>query len=80
LIIKVLARWKRHLKPQGHLILSGILRGQEKEVAAALRAHRFSPLVIRRRGKWIALLATRASTGKALDKPEKRLTAAEAES
>lgn len=57
ILIKALPIWSRHLAPGGHLILSGILRGQESTVLRALRRHRFTISEIRRRGKWIALLA-----------------------
>lgn len=39
------------------LIVSGILRKQEHEVVAALYRNGIGPIKIRRRGKWIALLA-----------------------
>ena len=44
----------------GRLILSGILRTQETEVVAAYRRAGFRIERIVRKGKWIALLATRA--------------------
>ena len=39
------------------LIFSGIMRDQEGEVVAALKRHSFQLVTIRRRGKWVALLA-----------------------
>jgi ribosomal protein L11 methyltransferase len=57
LVIGALPIWSRHLAPGGHLILSGILRSQESAVVRAMRRNRFIELEIRRRGKWIALLA-----------------------
>jgi ribosomal protein L11 methyltransferase len=57
LLIQALPRWKSSLKPEGKMILSGVLRSQEKVLLRALRTAAFSPLKIRRRGKWIALLA-----------------------
>jgi ribosomal protein L11 methyltransferase len=39
------------------LIASGVLRSQETEVIRALRRHEFQVSTVRRRGKWIALLA-----------------------
>jgi len=57
LVIGALPIWSRHLAPRGHLILSGILRSQEAAVVRAMRRNRFIELEIRRRGKWIALLA-----------------------
>ena len=57
ILIEALPIWSRHLAPGGHLILSGILRSQERAVVRALRRHSLCVLEIRRRGKWIALLA-----------------------
>lgn len=57
IVIEALPLWSRHLAPGGHLILSGILRSQETAVVRALRQHSFTASEIRRRGKWIALLA-----------------------
>jgi ribosomal protein L11 methyltransferase len=57
LLIEVLPRWKPTLKTDGRLIASGILRSQERDVMRALRRHQFRILTIRRRGKWIAVLA-----------------------
>ena len=44
----------RHTK---WLILSGILRAQEQQIVRALQQYRIDILKIRRRGKWIAILA-----------------------
>jgi len=60
IVIEALPTWSRHLAPGGHLILSGVLRSQETAVVRALRRHRFIASKIRRRGKWIALLAAPA--------------------
>jgi ribosomal protein L11 methyltransferase len=57
LLIKALPIWKPRLKQKGRLILSGILREQETQLLRALRRHGLSTLKIRRRGKWITLLA-----------------------
>jgi len=57
ILIKALPIWSRHLAPDGHLILSGILRSQESNLVRALRRHHFAVAEIRRRGKWIALRA-----------------------
>ena len=57
ILIEALPIWSRHLAPDAHLILSGILRSQEAAVVRALRRHGFTPSEIRRRGKWIAVLA-----------------------
>ena len=56
LLIKALPRLARHLAPGGLLILSGILRSQERAVAEALRRHGFPLQEVRRRGKWIAVV------------------------
>ena len=57
IVIEALPLWSRHLAPGGHLILSGILRTQETAVVRALGRHTLAASEIRRRGKWIALLA-----------------------
>jgi len=45
------------LKPNRWLILSGILRDQEAEFVRTLRRNRIAVVKLRRRGKWIAILA-----------------------
>jgi ribosomal protein L11 methyltransferase len=57
ILIEALPVWSRHLAPAGHLIFSGILRNQESAVVSGLGRHNFAISEIRRRGKWIALLA-----------------------
>jgi ribosomal protein L11 methyltransferase len=57
ILIEALPIWSRHLTPDAHLILSGILRSQESAVVRALRRHSYVPSEIRRRGKWIAVVA-----------------------
>ena len=57
ILIDALPIWSRHLAPGAHLIFSGILRSQEAALVRALRRHGFTASEIRRRGKWIALLA-----------------------
>jgi len=57
IVIEALPLWSRRLAPGGHLILSGILRSQETAVVRALGQHNLTAPEIRRRGKWIALLA-----------------------
>ncbi|HKP93814.1 MAG TPA: 50S ribosomal protein L11 methyltransferase [Chthoniobacterales bacterium] len=59
-VIGALPRWKRKLPSEGRLILSGILRSQERMVRATLRRNRLAPCEIKRRGKWIAILAATA--------------------
>lgn len=57
ILIEALPVWPRHLAPGGHLIFSGVLRTEEGELVRALHRGGFTALEIRRRGKWIALLA-----------------------
>jgi ribosomal protein L11 methyltransferase len=59
ILIEALPLWSRHLARDGSLVLSGILRSQEKAVAAALRRNGFHDSEVRRRGKWVALLASK---------------------
>jgi ribosomal protein L11 methyltransferase len=44
------------LKHASWLILSGILRDQERKVARALARHKIDIIDVRRRGKWVAIL------------------------
>ena len=53
LLIEILPNLKR----ARWLILSGILRGQEREVTRAFKRHKIDILQLRRRGKWVAILA-----------------------
>jgi ribosomal protein L11 methyltransferase len=57
LLIAAISHWGPRLKPEGILILSGILRSQERGVIRTLRKQAISVDEIRRRGKWIAILA-----------------------
>ena len=57
LLIEILPKLKR----SNWLMLSGVLRAQEKEFLRALRRHKIDIVEVRRRGKWIAVLA-RSST------------------
>ncbi|MFL6590830.1 MAG: 50S ribosomal protein L11 methyltransferase [Chthoniobacterales bacterium] len=57
ILIAALPAWRRHLTDDGLLILSGVLRSQERILLAALRRNRLAAREIKRRGKWIALLA-----------------------
>jgi ribosomal protein L11 methyltransferase len=57
LLVALLPRWRKHLARDGRLILSGVLRSQEPDVTAAIVSNGFDIREIRRRGKWIALLA-----------------------
>lgn len=63
LLVAAIPNWKPRLKSTGYLILSGVLRGQEREVIRALRKNDFFAEEIRRRGKWIAILARRQKAG-----------------
>jgi len=42
--------------PHGRLILSGILRSQEKETLGTFAAHHFQVVKVQRRGKWVTAL------------------------
>jgi ribosomal protein L11 methyltransferase len=53
LLIEVLPK----LKPARHLILSGVLRDQEEDLVGALKRCKIEITRVRRRGKWIAVLA-----------------------
>jgi ribosomal protein L11 methyltransferase len=57
LLIQILPRIARSLKGTGFAVLSGILRNQEASFADALRGARLHKQIVRRRGKWIAILA-----------------------
>jgi ribosomal protein L11 methyltransferase len=60
ILIAALPTWMRSVANNGCLILSGILRSQEPTVTAALGRNDFAVRKTMRRGKWIALLASRA--------------------
>ena len=53
LLIAILPKLKR----ARWLILSGILREQERDVTRALARHKIDIVEVRRRGKWVAILA-----------------------
>lgn len=55
LLIPILPR----LKHARWLILSGILRAQERDLTRALRQNKIDSIDARRRGKWVAILAAR---------------------
>ncbi len=57
LLAKVLPKFRRSLDPDGFLICSGVLRSQEPELTRKLRTAGFRLQEMRRRGKWVALLA-----------------------
>ena len=60
ILIAALPIWSRNLAKDGRLILSGVLRSQERELTRSLHRNGFATDETRRRGKWIALLALRA--------------------
>jgi ribosomal protein L11 methyltransferase len=57
LLIEILPGLKRSLKHNGRMILSGVLRTQERELRRALRSQEIDIMDVRRRGKWIAMVA-----------------------
>jgi ribosomal protein L11 methyltransferase len=57
LLVATLPTIRRYAAPWSRLILSGILRPQEAEVIHALKNNKFRVKEVRRRGKWIAILA-----------------------
>jgi len=57
LLIKILPKLKANLARGGQVILSGVLRAQEGELNRALRLNQIDIMQVRRRGKWIAILA-----------------------
>ena len=58
LLIAAMPKFRRALRAQGQLVVSGILREQAGDVTRALRRAGFTIERQRRRGKWVALLAT----------------------
>lgn len=60
ILICALPMWLSRLGRDGWLILSGVLRSQERSLVSALRRNGCHAVEIKRRGKWIALLASRA--------------------
>jgi len=61
LLVAALPAWLPTLaQEEGRLILSGVLRSQETTLNTALRRHGCRAAEIKRRGKWIAVLAMRA--------------------
>ena len=54
LLIEILPKLKR----SRWLILSGILRDQERALVRALKHYKIDVVEVRRRGKWVAVLAT----------------------
>src|SRR5438067_1084664 len=60
ILIAALPAWTRRLADDGCLIFSGVLRSQKSAIVTALQRSGLVADETRRRGKWIALLATRA--------------------
>jgi ribosomal protein L11 methylase PrmA len=54
LLIEILPK----LKTARWMILSGILRNQERDVTRALKRDKIDVCQVRRRGKWVAILAS----------------------
>jgi ribosomal protein L11 methyltransferase len=57
LLVAAIPKWKAQLPPTGFLILSGLLRSQERQLIRALHRNEFEADEMRRRGKWTAILA-----------------------
>lgn len=57
ILIAALPLWLPRLAREGSLILSGVLRSQEQPLLEALHRNRCAAAEIKRRGKWIAVLA-----------------------
>ena len=60
ILIAALPIWSRRLASNGRLILSGVLRSQERTLVTALDRNGFRAEEIKRRGRWIAILVSRA--------------------
>jgi ribosomal protein L11 methyltransferase len=58
ILIAALPAWSRSLADDACMILSGVLRSQERALVASLRRNGFAVEDTKRRGKWIALLAS----------------------
>jgi ribosomal protein L11 methyltransferase len=58
MLIAVSAKIAEAVRPGGRLVISGILRGQEKKCLAAFRRRGFRIDRVVRHGKWSAALAT----------------------
>ena len=60
LLLDILPGLQTKLRRGGWLILSGVLRSQERELIRALRLNKFDVVQARRRAKWIAMLCSGA--------------------
>lgn len=56
LLGEVLPLWRTALRVEGRLVVSGVMRNQERKLLQLLRANGYGVEETRRRGKWIALL------------------------
>ena len=56
LLIDILPRLAANLAHDAQLIVSGVLRKQERELIQALRLNKIGVGEVRRRGKWITML------------------------
>ena len=65
-LIDAFPLWSAHLSPNGHFILSGILREQELAIVRALLEHGFIQRDILRRGKWVAVHSQRPNAKRRL--------------
>jgi len=60
ILIEIAPKLHRALAPGGTLIFSGVMRDQEKDVTAAFKKAGLKVGEVKRQGKWIAALATKA--------------------
>jgi len=61
LLIALLPRFRRALENDGRLILSGVMRTQERALLRAMKTTGLEVREIRRRGKWLALIGSSTS-------------------
>jgi ribosomal protein L11 methyltransferase len=62
LLTEILPRLAANLAHDGQVIISGVLRRQERELIQALGLNKIGVREVRRRGKWIAILAKHSTT------------------
>ncbi len=55
LLATALPRWRKNLERDARIIVSGIVRTQERDIVRVLRSNGYTVDETRRRGKWIAL-------------------------
>lgn len=56
LLIEIVPKLRRGIRLNGRLILSGVLRNQERALRRAMRSNKLDVTEVRRRGKWIAVV------------------------